>query len=370
MSGDVGSRADDQPDHPQGVHRGGRTRSRSSVCRGGFHPPIFRRCGWSWLGCEPPVATPTDLMAQYERDRTVQGSGARRARTCTARGGGARCGARAMRRLSSAPVEPVGLNAVLGEIDQNNVLATVRATEVVADPTVALALQAAWRRRGGVEVARMCAAHRVLRQQAFDPPALQHFHLFGLVTGRRSQPDHRSEVEAITEHVDAHLAIIAAARELGAPVEQAVVRVSDTALHLQPQSAGVAVQADVSESARGVPSRSGSPPWPTHAAPGGRGRSGTDAHRRGVRRPVAGRPHPDRPAVAYYDGLQLRIDGNVGGSRSAKWPTAGRSTGRHACSRTGENTSSPAGSALSACSPGGRRFARARGVRWRRRRRG
>ena len=41
-----------------------------------------------------------------------------------------------------APVEPLGSTSVLGRIDQNNVLATARGTEVVADPTIALALLA------------------------------------------------------------------------------------------------------------------------------------------------------------------------------------------------------------------------------------
>jgi hypothetical protein len=195
---------------------------------------------------------PTELMAQYERDRTVRAAGTN---------------GRALGRLvvaafdavpdyeavELAPVEPVGLNSVLAGIDQNNVLATVRATEVVADPTVALALQAAWRRRHGLDVVRMCAAHRVLRQQAFDPPALQHFHIFALVTGARSQSDHRSEVDAMREHVHAHLAITAAARELGAAVEQTFVRISDTAVHAAATRAGVAVKADASSPRDAIP---------------------------------------------------------------------------------------------------------------------
>jgi hypothetical protein len=253
---------------------------------------------------------PTELMAQYERDRTVRP---------------ADTNARALGRLvvaafdavpgyeavELAPVEPVGLNAVLGGIDQNNVLATVRATEVVADPTVALALQAAWRRRHGSDVVRMCAAHRVLRQQAFDPPALQHFHIFALVTGARSRSDHRSDVDAMGEHVHAHLAITAAARELGCAVEQTVVRISDTAVHAAAARAGVAVKADVSSPSDAIP--------PDVARRLGRRMRRLEAAIEALTPIVAGfdsRLLVDltrTDGIRYYDGLQLRIDATWNG---------------------------------------------------------
>jgi hypothetical protein len=45
-----------------------------------------------------------------------------------------------------SPVGPLGMNHVLGGIDQNNVLTTIRNAEVLGDPTTALALEC-WRRR-------------------------------------------------------------------------------------------------------------------------------------------------------------------------------------------------------------------------------
>jgi hypothetical protein len=47
------------------------------------------------------------------------------------------------------------------------------------------------------------------------------------------------------EHVHAHLAIIAAARRLGAPVGPAVIRISDTAVHLDAARPGVCMESDV-----------------------------------------------------------------------------------------------------------------------------
>jgi hypothetical protein len=196
--------------------------------------------------------TPAGLMAQYERDRTVRPGGVD-ARALGRLVSAAFDAAPGYEAVELAPVEPAGLNSVVGGIDQNNVLATARATEVVADPTVALALRAAWRRRGGVDVVRTCAAHRVLRQQALHPPALQHFHIFAMVTGARSRSDHGAEVDAMREHVEAHLAIIAAAAELGAAVERAVVRISDTAVHAAATGAGVTVEADVASVRDAIP---------------------------------------------------------------------------------------------------------------------
>jgi hypothetical protein len=251
------------------------------------------------------VRKPSDVLAQYARDRTVQAG---------------RTSARALARLvvaafdavpdyeavEIAPVEPMGANSVLAGIDQNLVLATVRATEVVADPTVALALRGAWRRREAIGVVRMCAAHRVLRQQPFEPPAAQHFLIFALVTGARSRSDHRTEVDAVGEHVRAHLAIVAAARDLGGPVDQPVVRISDTAVHLAATRDGVAIPADAASPADAVPA--------VFARRLGRRLRRLEAATEALTPIVAafgGRLLVDltrTDGFGYYDGLQVRID--------------------------------------------------------------
>ena len=81
---------------------------------------------------------------------------------------------------------------MLGQIDQNNVASTIRGTEVLADPTAALALEAAVRRRANpAETVRLCAVCRVLRLQPVPdvPGFTQHFALFALVTaGARNPP--------------------------------------------------------------------------------------------------------------------------------------------------------------------------------------
>ncbi len=98
---------------------------------------------------------------------------------------------------------------MLGEIDQNNVLATVRGSEVQADPTTALTLEAALRRRGDDPPMRLCACHRVLRLQRFDAPdAWQHFRLFALVTAGRSEPGHGFELTALAGHLTVLLGLL------------------------------------------------------------------------------------------------------------------------------------------------------------------
>ena len=87
---------------------------------------------------------PATLLAQYERDGTVGAAPSNHALDAAALRA-----AEGFEPVELAPVAPLGLNAVLGRIHQNNVLSTIRSTEVVADPTASLALEAAVRRRRG-----------------------------------------------------------------------------------------------------------------------------------------------------------------------------------------------------------------------------
>jgi hypothetical protein len=160
---------------------------------------------------------PRTLLAQYGRDASVAPG-----RPTHALEGRAMEAAEQFEPVALAPVSPLGLNGVLGRIDQNNVASTIRGTEVLADPTAALALEAAVRRRtnpGGT--VRLCAVCRVLRLQPFpdEPGFSQHFALLALVTAGRSQPSHGFEIEALREHVAVY-------RKLLGPVEH-VVRLTD-----------------------------------------------------------------------------------------------------------------------------------------------
>ena len=104
--------------------------------------------------------------------------------------------------LALAPVVPLATHTAVATVDPRKVIATVRATEVAADPTNALALEAAVRRSRGDARVRLAASQRVIRAQRFDAPgALAHFQLFGLVTADRDTGNRAFERRELAEHL-------------------------------------------------------------------------------------------------------------------------------------------------------------------------
>jgi hypothetical protein len=110
-----------------------------------------------------------------------------------------------------SPVVPLGAHAVLGPVSQDWVVSTVRSTEVAADPTVALALEAALRRyetsasriSGSV---RLATIQRITRGQRYESPdAFVHFSIFAMVTAGRSQPGERFDDEALYGHLGVYV---------------------------------------------------------------------------------------------------------------------------------------------------------------------
>ena len=151
---------------------------------------------------------PPTLLKQYERDASVAAGVSIHALEAVAF-----AAAEGFEPVALAPVSPLGLNGVLGGIDQNNVASTIRTTEVLADPTAALALEAAVRRRARPdETVRLCAACRVLRLQPLPdgPGFTRHFALFALVTAGRAQPSHGFEIDALRDHVAVYLRLFEA----------------------------------------------------------------------------------------------------------------------------------------------------------------
>jgi hypothetical protein len=251
---------------------------------------------------------PHELLTQYHGDAAVRADSgdARQIALLTLAAFEAAHGFRA---LELSPVEPLGAQSVLGGLSQDNVLSTVRASEVVADPTVALALAAAAARRAGGDGVRLCACMRVVRPQS---AARRHFRLFALASAGRSDADHGFDVAALRDHVAAHLAIGAAVREISAPVERLVVRVSDSVVHKALTQADVAVRPDVDHPHDAMP----------NAAVRRLGRMlrrlelAVDALAPVVRGVAGAALLVDltrSQGVGYYDGLQLRIDAISGG---------------------------------------------------------
>jgi len=110
--------------------------------------------------------------------------------------------------LVLAPVLPLGTHTAAGDVDPRNVIATIRRTEVAADPTNGLALEAAVRRGKllrraprSAEVVRLAASQRVTRAQLFEGPVhFAHFQLLGVVTAGRDTGSREFERRHMAEH--------------------------------------------------------------------------------------------------------------------------------------------------------------------------
>lgn len=105
--------------------------------------------------------------------------------------------------VTLSPVAPLGTHASVALVDQNNVISTIRRTEVAADPTNALALEAAVRRRAQpADCVRLAAPQRVVRaQQPQGSARYAHFGLLGLVTAARDTGNRDFERQHVTEYL-------------------------------------------------------------------------------------------------------------------------------------------------------------------------
>jgi hypothetical protein len=174
--------------------------------------------------------TPSDILAQYQRDRFVSPATVDFYRL----GAMARLAIDAVSPpftpVITAPVVPLGTHSVVAGVDQNRVVTTVRATEVAADPTNSLALEAAVLRRGlldhdprSSDVVRLAAVERALRAQQFDGPrSFTHFCLLGLVSAGRDLGSFQFETAAMLEHLQSLLAVV-----LNAGADSVTIRITD-----------------------------------------------------------------------------------------------------------------------------------------------
>ncbi len=129
-----------------------------------------------------------------------------------------------------SPVGPFGSAFTLGGTSQNNVLTTIRSAEVLGDPTVALAFEAARRRRSCGTV-RLCASQRVIRLQPFDVPGYSpHFRLFCLVSAGRDTGSSGFELTHLREHVRVYLRLFRALNEIGFALADPLVEFADMGL--------------------------------------------------------------------------------------------------------------------------------------------
>ena len=175
------------------------------------------------------LRTPPDLYNQFARQAMVQPS------TADARALGeidraAFAAAHAFEAIELSPVAPVGLNVILGAIDQNNSLATLRGGEVLADPTTVMALECARRRKADPSATvRLCTSARMMRLQPFDRPGYSpHFRLFALVTAGRDRGNDDFQTDALAEQLRFYLDWIAGLTHAGFAFADVELAIADT----------------------------------------------------------------------------------------------------------------------------------------------
>ena len=189
------------------------------VLRAGLSPTDLQTLLLDVVRSRAAVVTPARLMQRWRHDRFVRPAGSD-PRTLAAVE--AALWAALPDRFAGvelSPVTPLGTVSALSSVGQNRMLATVRGSEVVSDPTNALAIEAAVRRSARAEGATepaairvdLAAAHRVLRTQVFTGPAeYPHFKLFALVSSGRDRGSGLVEAQLIVDHLRFYATAISA----------------------------------------------------------------------------------------------------------------------------------------------------------------
>ncbi|HET6986453.1 MAG TPA: hypothetical protein VFI00_07540 [Kribbella sp.] len=146
--------------------------------------------------------TPSRLLQRWQQDRFVRPSPADpRQLVKTQQRLWERLPAR-FEGVELSPVTPLGTCSAVANINQNQVVSTIRGTEVASDPTNELAIEAAVRRRSGQARVDLAACQRVVRAQPFDGPGMfAHFELFALVSSARDTGSGRTEAALLIDHL-------------------------------------------------------------------------------------------------------------------------------------------------------------------------
>jgi hypothetical protein len=148
---------------------------------------------------------PADLLAQFEQSALLEHSDVDARLLLNIELRALQC-AKDFSAVELSPVAPLGTNQVLGRIDQNNCLATIRNAEVLADPTTAMALHCAkLRRRDPSRIVRLAARSRLVRLQPFKGPGFTpHFSTFSMATAGRDTGSLGFELTHLREHLSVY----------------------------------------------------------------------------------------------------------------------------------------------------------------------
>lgn len=152
--------------------------------------------------------SPAEVLRQYERDRFVRPGSVPMPALQAVENAALGALPAGVDTVVLAPVAPLGTHSAVATVDQHKVVSTVRRSEVAADPTNVLALEAAVRRRRllaeaprTAERVALATVQRVLRAQVFEgAESFAHFSILGLVTAGRDTGNGAFERGALEEH--------------------------------------------------------------------------------------------------------------------------------------------------------------------------
>lgn len=122
-----------------------------------------------------------------------------------------------------SPVCPLGTHSALGTVDQNKVVSTIRNTEVVADATNVMALEAATQRRklrqqddGQRANVLLASSHRLVRAQTFSgPKSFAHFRTLCVCAAGRGESSFGFELTHLLQQLTYHLSVLKQFHGLG-----------------------------------------------------------------------------------------------------------------------------------------------------------
>ena len=150
--------------------------------------------------------SPSDLLERYQRDRFVRPAAVDAAALSAFELLAWSLLPDGFEAIEPSPLCPLGTSSIVGTVNQNKVVSTVRTAEVVADTTNVLALECALRRRTLLadrtrRLERVClaASQRQVRAQGLAAGQRAHFRLVGLCVAGRDRGQFAFETESLVE---------------------------------------------------------------------------------------------------------------------------------------------------------------------------
>ncbi|HEY2514945.1 MAG TPA: hypothetical protein VGI39_28965 [Polyangiaceae bacterium] len=174
----------------------------------------------------------TDVLMDHEELAAVRWP-APSARELHALSGDAFDAAAEFEAVDLPPMTPLGATFALSGIHPNNVVTAVRGLELLGDPTIPMALEAARRRKRSADraesITRLCAVHRVMRMQPTTVPGyVPHFRIFAAASAGRDRDDGGFAREELRRHLRAQLDLLERMEARGHAFADVAVQISDT----------------------------------------------------------------------------------------------------------------------------------------------